>query len=48
MFFIARTDYYHVLLGAGVAGMIAAHELAEPGFQVRVYECNPRMGRNER
>ena len=32
------------ILGAGVAGLSAAHELAERGFQVRVYECKPVLG----
>src|SRR5215469_1066191 len=32
------------ILGAGVAGMSAAHELAERGFQVRVYERNSVLG----
>ncbi len=27
-----------IILGGGVAGMSAAHELAERGFQVEVYE----------
>lgn len=32
------------ILGGGVAGMSAAHELAERGFQVRVFEKKPVMG----
>src|SRR5579872_4704146 len=32
------------ILGGGVAGLSAAHELAERGFQVRVYERKPVMG----
>src|SRR5688500_5743877 len=30
-----------IVLGGGVAGMTAAHELAERGFEVEVYEKNP-------
>ena len=30
-----------VILGGGVAGLSAAHELIERGFQVEVYEANP-------
>lgn len=33
-----------VVLGGGVAGMSAAHELAERGFQVKVYERRSRPG----
>ncbi|MBV9390153.1 MAG: FAD-dependent oxidoreductase [Chroococcidiopsidaceae cyanobacterium CP_BM_ER_R8_30] len=33
-----------VILGGGVAGMSAAHELAERGFQVHVYEARPVPG----
>ncbi len=33
------------ILGGGVAGLSAAHELAERGFQVRVYERKPVLGR---
>ncbi|MBV8569323.1 MAG: FAD-dependent oxidoreductase [Acidobacteriaceae bacterium] len=32
------------ILGGGVAGMSAAHELAERGFQVEVYERQPLCG----
>jgi uncharacterized protein with NAD-binding domain and iron-sulfur cluster len=32
------------VLGGGVAGLSAAHELAERGFQVRVFEKKPVMG----
>src|SRR3954447_20402546 len=32
------------ILGGGVAGLSAAHELAERGFQVRVFERRPVMG----
>jgi uncharacterized protein with NAD-binding domain and iron-sulfur cluster len=32
------------ILGGGVAGLSAAHELAERGFKVRVYERNPLFG----
>src|SRR6516225_9964551 len=32
------------ILGGGVAGLSAAHELAERGFQVRVYEKKPVLG----
>ncbi|MCU1233380.1 MAG: amine oxidase [Candidatus Solibacter sp.] len=32
------------ILGGGVAGLSAAHELAERGFQVRVYERKPMLG----
>lgn len=32
------------ILGGGVAGLSAAHELAERGFQVRVFERKPVMG----
>jgi uncharacterized protein with NAD-binding domain and iron-sulfur cluster len=31
-----------IILGGGVAGMSAAHELAERGFEVHVYEREPR------
>ena len=30
-----------IILGGGVAGMSAAHELIERGFEVEVYERNP-------
>jgi uncharacterized protein with NAD-binding domain and iron-sulfur cluster len=33
-----------VILGAGVAGMTAAHELAERGFEVEVYESRDIVG----
>lgn len=33
-----------VILGGGVAGMSAAHELAERGFHVHVYEARPVPG----
>lgn len=33
-----------VILGGGVAGMSAAHELAERGHKVEVYECNDIAG----
>src|SRR6266705_282047 len=32
------------ILGGGVAGLSAAQELAERGFQVRVYERKPVLG----
>lgn len=32
------------ILGGGVGGLSAAHELAERGFQVRVYEQKPVLG----
>src|SRR5208282_2556825 len=32
------------ILGGGVAGLSAAHELAERGFEVRVYERNSLFG----
>ena len=32
------------ILGGGVAGLSAAHELVERGFQVRVYERKPVLG----
>ena len=32
------------ILGGGVAGLSAAHELAERGFQARVYEKKPVLG----
>ena len=32
------------IFGGGVAGLSAAHELAERGFQVRVYERKPVLG----
>lgn len=32
------------ILGGGVAGLSAAHELAERGFHVRVYERKPTLG----
>ncbi|MFL5826634.1 MAG: FAD-dependent oxidoreductase [Thermoleophilaceae bacterium] len=33
-----------IVLGGGVAGMTAAHELAERGFEVTVYETRPDPG----
>src|SRR5580693_6928457 len=36
------------ILGGGVAGLSAAHELAERGFQVRVYERKPVLGGKDR
>ena len=30
-----------VIIGGGVAGMSAAHELIERGFEVDIYESNP-------
>ena len=33
------------VLGGGVAGLTAAHELAERGFEVTVYEARDRLGR---
>ena len=33
-----------VVLGGGVGGLSAAHELAERGFQVRVFERKPMFG----
>lgn len=33
-----------VILGAGVAGMVAAYELRAAGYQVKVLELNPRAG----
>ena len=33
------------VLGGGVAGLTAAHELAERGFAVTVYEARDRLGR---
>ncbi len=33
-----------IILGGGVAGMSAAHELAERGFEVHVYERQPLAG----
>src|SRR6266542_5830747 len=32
------------ILGGGVAGLSAAHELAERGFQVHLYERKPVLG----
>ena len=32
------------ILGGGVAGLSAAHELIERGFEVDVYEANPTLG----
>ena len=32
------------ILGGGVAGLSAAHELAERGFKVHVYERKPVLG----
>src|SRR4051812_50119682 len=32
------------VLGGGVAGLTAAHELAESGFEVTVYEARDRLG----
>ena len=32
------------ILGGGVAGLSAAHELAERGFDVTVYEARPDLG----
>src|SRR5215217_2668625 len=33
-----------IILGGGVAGLSAAHELIERGFEVEVYERNPDAG----
>lgn len=33
-----------IILGGGVGGMSAAHELAERGFEVTVYETRPIAG----
>jgi uncharacterized protein with NAD-binding domain and iron-sulfur cluster len=33
-----------IVLGGGVGGLSAAHELVERGFQVRVFERNTRFG----
>lgn len=33
-----------VILGGGVGGLSAAHELIERGFEVHVYEANPDLG----
>ena len=33
-----------IVLGGGVGGMSAAHELAERGFEVTVYETRPIPG----
>ena len=32
------------ILGGGIAGLSAAHELAERGFRVQVYERRPALG----
>ena len=32
------------VLGGGIGGLTAAHELAERGFDVTVYEANDRVG----
>ena len=32
------------VLGGGVAGLTAAHELEERGFEVTVYEARDRLG----
>jgi 15-cis-phytoene desaturase len=37
-----------IVLGGGVAGMSAAHELAERDFDVTVYETRPIPGGNAR
>ncbi|HEX7704198.1 MAG TPA: FAD-dependent oxidoreductase, partial [Kofleriaceae bacterium] len=33
-----------IVIGGGVAGLTAAHELIERGFQVDVYEARPTWG----
>ena len=33
-----------IVIGGGVGGLTAAHELAERGFDVRVYEARPDWG----
>src|SRR5580692_1107084 len=33
-----------VVIGGGVAGLTAAHELIERGFDVKLYERNTRLG----
>ena len=33
-----------VVLGGGIGGLTAAHEMAERGFEVRVFESKPFFG----
>ena len=33
-----------VILGGGIGGMSTAHELADRGFEVRVFESKPIFG----
>ena len=33
-----------IVIGGGIAGLTAAHELAERGFEVDVYEARPAWG----
>ena len=41
---ITSMQHTVAILGGGVAGLSAAHELAERGFQVHVYERKPVLG----
>ena len=39
-----KTSGEVLVLGAGIAGLTAAHELAERGLSVRILEMSPRLG----
>jgi monoamine oxidase len=40
----ARKGASVIVLGAGLAGMVAAYELSKAGYQVRILEYQPRAG----
>ena len=44
----ARKGASVIVLGAGLAGMLAAHELTKAGYQVRILEYQDRPGGRKR